>query len=137
MCANIHEQTTKYMFVYNAPMLCVWMPPLKTLWYSVHLKIALEKKVDLKKGWFWHDKLHMEVCSLQFMFLAWRGQVWVAHWSKNKRGRQHALNLYHKVVKEEVGDLISCCENSSLLDKNLPSAQTASCALALACRPYV
>jgi hypothetical protein len=40
-------------------------------------------------------------------------------------------------LKEEVGDLILGCEISSLLEEKLTRRSTASCALALACRPSV
>jgi hypothetical protein len=40
-------------------------------------------------------------------------------------------------LKEGVGDLIPTCEISSLLDGKLARWSTASCALALACRPSV
>jgi hypothetical protein len=40
-------------------------------------------------------------------------------------------------LKEEVGNSIPGCEISSLLDGKLARWSTASCALALACRPSV
>ena len=40
-------------------------------------------------------------------------------------------------LKEEVGGSIPGCKISSLRDEKLAKWSTASCALALACRPYV